>query len=500
MVQVTMVTIVVIALLGVAQASTSSAMTSTVRRSGLDFRLGKCSADDYYVRIHLCSKSFYETVRRNGVVAPNCSTKYSTLRGCMLGVYDDCLNGTLFNVLLGRSGVREQARNNYLAFLGDERYWCTEGGLGVPRYIHAGTNCNPVYAHITKDCVRNYQRFFNSRSTYTRLCWEYHRGKTCLLQNAINHCSFTTIPLSQMMQMIVDVTFDYQPYCRTRVDVATYDQMLHRQTCPPRAHADVIFAVDVSSGTSDAEFQSMKEAIRDIAKKLDFGMSGIRIGFAQFHERTKVSIRLNRYPNLRSFQRGLNRTRRIYTLRHQRHTGSALRYLADNIFDLESNRSVIRPFHTPLCVVMTTGASDDVTEAEAVRTLVERNVHVVRMGPHYSNNNADSDVTMTVDDTLNFTSSCGDVVEEVCFAERLYRDSIRSTPSQATTSAPMDFLNRILSLGSQAHLPLLWQPQPLIFHPFSISSVQEDARGVGTGFNISEFAPLQERVPESFPH
>uniref|UniRef100_H2YN29 VWFA domain-containing protein n=1 Tax=Ciona savignyi TaxID=51511 RepID=H2YN29_CIOSA len=465
----------------------------------LNFQFGRCTGNDYYVRKHDCSRSFYQSVRVGRDLSSNCSAIYADMRVCMMRVYEFCLNGTMFDSLLRSYGASHEARHNYITLLGDERYWCEEGGLGVPRYIHMGTNCDPVFAHITKDCVSNYRFFFNSRSSARRLCWEYNRAKTCLLRNQFQHCSFPNPSLSQLMEFIVDVTFDYQPYCRFPSTPMTIHQFTEPQRCPPRAHADVIFAVDVSSGTTDAEFISMKSAIGDVAKKLSFGMSGIRIGFAQFHERTKISIRLNRYPNLRSFERGLHRTRRIYTTpRHRRHTGSMLRYLADNIFDFGNNRSLIRPYHTPLLVVMTTGASYDATEDDEVRTLQQRNVHVVRSGPHYPDN-ADSDVTMRVWDTTNYTAVCPRILHEICAAERSYRMSTSSTPTEATSSNPrtgLDNLSIFLRRVMSAHLPLLWRPKPLIFHHFNLTRDVE--LGVGTGQNMSDFLFLSESLVEEF--
>jgi len=53
---------------------------------------------------------------------------------------------------------------------GDEDVWCKHGGLAVPKILHEGTNCHPIFSHLATGCVEKYHRMFNSQASLPGLC------------------------------------------------------------------------------------------------------------------------------------------------------------------------------------------------------------------------------------------------------------------------------------------------------------------------------------------
>ena len=58
-------------------------------------------------------------------------------------------------------------------------------------------------------------------------------------------------------------------------------------------------------------------------------------------------------------------------------TGGVLSNLAETQLNLGESSSVIRPFHTPVLVVLTTGKSDDSSEQDAIKMLNDRLVDII---------------------------------------------------------------------------------------------------------------------------
>jgi len=55
---------------------------------------------------------------------------------------------------------------------------------------------------------------------------EYNQAQTCLFRNLITHCSFSNRPLRQMMALLIEVEYDYQPYCfQPQMNARTFDEL-----------------------------------------------------------------------------------------------------------------------------------------------------------------------------------------------------------------------------------------------------------------------------------
>nr|CAB3262946.1 uncharacterized protein LOC100185619 [Phallusia mammillata] len=456
--------------------------------SGINFLFGSCSVQEYYESAQACRREFFNSVRVDRIKSENCSSLYRDLKTCMLRVFNECLNNSMLESYLFQYDQREAVEDNYLTFLGDERRWCDHGGISSPVVLHHGTNCDPIYSHVTKDCVALYQLVFNSQASQRRLCREYNRAQLCIFRSTIQHCSFTTRPLSQMMRLLVNMELSYQPYCHKWFgeEVVSYYNLSSGIVCPPRSHADVMFLADVSEGTDDGAFESMKSAIRRVVDKLSYGMNGIRAGFAQFDDRILMSIRMNRYSTGKRFLRGLSRTERAaIRTGAPRMTGNALSWLAKHLYVNDTDLSALRPHHTPVCVVMTTGKSQDQVRS-VIKTLTKRRVRVILIGPHLTNST--SLHTIQTRDKVSFHDHCGNLLQEICQADRDYRegsDDFGPGSFLFENNSPLNSLNRYFLRFGFTHLPLLWVPKPVVPQgPMGFNSNSPGHRYIG---NVSEF-------------
>ena len=89
-------------------------------------------------------------------------------------------------------------------------------------------------------------------------------------------------------------------------------------------------------------------------------------------QQTKDQI-IFRYDTKRLLLLGLKRAQRMQAPKNDaRYTGAALKQLADSQFNLGEPSSTVRPFHTPIVVVLTTGKSKDTTEQDAIKKLTNR--------------------------------------------------------------------------------------------------------------------------------
>ncbi|CAK8671695.1 uncharacterized protein LOC143465904 isoform X1 [Clavelina lepadiformis] len=451
----------------------TSADSINTGRAGITFMLGKCPATHYYEKAQNCSHEFFENLRHGSRREVNCTEKYIILRSCMLKTFHECMRDSRLGNWIS-DNLRQTLVRNYLTFFGNRHLWCDRGGLDVPKYQHAGTNCDSIYPYAARECVATYQLVFNSRSSLKRLCREYNKARTCLQRNLVTHCSFSRRELFQMVEQSIEAEVNFQPFCQIPIKnpLSTLEDLLRDNTCPPRSHADVLFIVDVSKETTDDQLKSMKEAITEVTKKLTYGMSGIRAGLVQYHEKTVMSISTNRFSNKNAFLRALHRVPRIYTTRHRRYTGAALLNLAKRLSRPSGSR-MYRPFHTPVWIVLSTGRNEDrsmETMELALTAMRERKIHLVQIGPTLQSNRSEYEVTYHMDDSQNFTEYCGDIMFEICQADRDYREgrhggvSVQDLPNSLLARFNTYFLRTRV-----AQLPLLWEPQELVVNDFDVT-------------------------------
>ncbi|XP_039268639.2 uncharacterized protein LOC120343502 [Styela clava] len=503
----------------------SANVQSLPTTAGMKFKVGACAIEDFLENAQNCSRVFYSSVRNSESSRTDCGKEYTKLRKCMLATITNCIKDSRLATRLNEADEKEITRN-FLVFLGDEKFWCDKGGLGIASdFLPSGSMCDPVFYQVSEGCTSTYSRLFNSTASDQKLCREYKKAKKCFLQTIFQHCSFSRM-LFQMLEIMIEFTADFQPFCKITPEEERlkFEDLFLEKTCPPHSLADIAFALDVTNGTTRRQFISMKRMVGGLIKRMNYGWNGIHASVFQFDLQLRTAIKFGRSPTKLLIQRKIQAMRRTSTTsknKIRRMTGRSLSSLARGTFSPNKDGDVLlkktwksgqRPHNTAVAFVLTTGPSSD-SVIQSLQLLKDRNVHVVFVGPSALEIPTSSKKFNTVPNRLINTdfkfkqvkATVEEMVEEVCIADRQKQleDGAILAEGQAQNSR-WSSIQRLLERFGEYDLSLLFELNPIVAPTRTttvapVVDVSTPLTGINP-FNPSEGGMDGDNYWENIPH
>ncbi|XP_052234869.1 uncharacterized protein LOC127847186 [Dreissena polymorpha] len=142
------------------------------------------------------------------------------------------------------------------------------------------------------------------------------------------------------------------------------------------AKTDLVFILDASTSVTDANFQKMRDFLKEFLSNADIDSGSIRVGINLYSTDVDVQFHLNRYTTSRDVMAAVDRIPYIYG---STNTADALKSMSEVMFTPANGD---RPDAPNVCILLTDGVSNinsrrTIPEAEAARA---KGIHLYVIG------------------------------------------------------------------------------------------------------------------------